>query len=235
MFLSDALPNRRTYRRLISALLSLTCFTASPVHADSTESDAFANGWYATALFGLTSQSDQQLRLEGNGPVQNREVQLDRGGLAGGALGWQFANGWRLEGEFVYQSVDLNDPGFVAPAPRGDGNYASTSVALNALYSLDLFGSPRVRTYVGAGLVRLTEVDIDFESAGRELGFSNSDNGVQLLFGARYRWGERAFVDAGVRWLKVSSLTLEGEDGAIGSIRADYEPWAVTLGVGWMF
>lgn len=154
---------------------------------------------------------------------------------SGGDWAAVVANGWRLEGEFAYQSVDLEDPGFAEPAPRGDRNYASTSLAINALYGFDLFGSPRVRTYVGAGLVRLTEVDIDFESGGREQGFSGSDNGVQLLFGARYRLGERGFVDAGVRWIKASSLTLDGEDGVPGTIRADYEPWALTAGFGWMF
>lgn len=192
-------------------------------------------GPYATALLGLANQSDQELTFSGAGASQQRDVSLDNGGLAGGALGWQFSNGWRLEGEFAYQSVDSGDPGFATPGPQGDGNYASTSVAINALYEFDLFGSPRVRTYVGAGLVRLTEVDIDFEAGGTERSFSGSDNGVQLLFGARYALGERAFVDAGMRWMRASSLTLDGEGSTAGTIRADYEPWAVTVGVGWRF
>jgi len=222
---------RRSAKRLSIPLLLLAAGTLPlPAHAESE-----SQGLYAIALLGLANQSDQTLRLEGSGPGQQREVALDRGGLAGGALGWQFANGWRIEGEFTYQSVDLDDPGFAVPGPSGDGNYASTSLAINALYTFDLFGSPRGRTYVGAGLVRLTEVDIDFESDGRELSFSGSDSGVQLLFGARYRLSERTFVDAGVRWLKASSLTLDGEDGAPGSIRADYAPWAMTVGVGWTF
>jgi opacity protein-like surface antigen len=203
---------------------------ASPLWAGTDEA-----GPYATALFGLASQSDQDLRLEGNGASQKREVALDRGGLAGAALGWEFSNGWRIEGEFVYQSVDLEDPGFAEPAPRGDGNYASTSLAINALYSFDLLGSPKVRTYLGAGLVRLTEVDIDFESGGREQSFSGSDNGLQLLFGARYMLGENFYLDAGLRWLQASSLRLDGEDGTPGSIRADYDPWALTVGIGWNF
>lgn len=227
-----SLPFSNTRRRSIPLWLFAASVVSMPAHAD-VEADTV--GLYATALFGLANQSDQDLRLDGNGPAQRREVTLDRGGLAGGAVGWQFANGWRLEGEFAYQSVDLQDPGFAAPAPRGDGNYASTSVAVNALYSFDLFGSPRVRTYVGAGLVRLTEVDIDFESGGTEQGFSGSDNGVQLLFGARYRLGERAYIDTGLRWLRASSLTLDGEDGVPGTVRADYDPWALTVGIGWMF
>jgi hypothetical protein len=67
------------------------------------------------------------------------------------------------------------------------GNYASTGLALNGLYSFNAFGSEEVRTYVGAGPAWLTEVELD------------------------------------------------GEGATDGRIRADYEPWAATLSVGWRF
>lgn len=192
-------------------------------------------GFYATALLGSTQQSDQRVEWSGSGPSQRREARLDRGIFSGATLGWAFENGWRLEGEFAYQSVDSELSGFVAPAPQGSGNYASTSLAINALYSVDLFGSPRARSYFGAGLVRLTEVDIDFETAAGERSYSGSGSGFQLLAGARYDLGERWYLDAGLRWLKASSLDLDGEGGAVGRLRADYEPWAVTVGLGWRF
>lgn len=192
-------------------------------------------GLYATALIGAAQQSDQRVGFSGAGPGQQRDARLDGGFLSGAALGWQFESGWRLEGEFAYQSVDSELSGFLAPAPTGKGNYASTSLAIHALYQVDLFGSPRVRSYFGAGLVRLTEVDIDVESAAGERSYSGSGHGFQLLAGARYDLGERWYLDAGLRWLRASSLDLDGEAGAIGRLRADYEPWAVTLGVGWRF
>lgn len=192
-------------------------------------------GAYATAVFGLANQSDQTLDFSRAGPTQSVDAALDRGGLAGGAIGWDFGNGWRVEGEFVYQSVDSEVVGFRAPAPNGEGNYASTSVALNAIYSVDLFGSPRTTTYFGAGLVRLTEVDIDFDTAAGERSYSGSGNAFQLLFGARYDLGERWYLDSGLRWLRASSLELDAEDGAVGRIEADYSPWAITVGIGWRF
>jgi outer membrane protein W len=88
---------------------------------------------------------------------------------------------------------------------------------------------------VGAGLAYLTEVDVDFESAGGERSFTGDGFGVQLLAGARYDLGERWFVDAGLRYLAASSLDLEDEGGGTGSIEADYEPWAVVLAVGRRF
>lgn len=192
-------------------------------------------GAYVTALAGWAQQSDQTFEFSGSGPIQRRDARLGSGGLAGGALGWAFDNGWRVEGEFVYQSVDSELRGFVAPAPQGDGNYASTGFAVNAIYSVDLFGSPRARSYFGAGLVRLTEVDVDFETAAGERSYSGSGNGVQLLAGARYDLDENWFLDAGLRWLRASSLDLDAEAAASGRIRADYSPWAITVGIGWRF
>ena len=203
----------------------------------STSGNVFANdkGWYTTAIFGLTSQSDQALEFIQGDNSQTSESPLSNGGLAGATLGYSFASGWRVEGEFIYQSVEAEDPGLLPPAPAGSGNYASTGLALNALYDFDLFGSPNATTYLGVGIVQLTEVDIDFEDGGTELSYSGSDRAFQLLFGARYRLGERLFMDAGLRYLKTSSVRLEGENGALGQIRADYEPWAATVALGSQF
>lgn len=215
--------------------LSLSTFALLSSLLAPASAPANDGGYYATAIFGIASQSDQTLDFSSVGNTQTTDSQLSQGGLAGAALGYAFPSGWRLEAEFAYQSVDAKDPGFVAPAPRGEGNYASTGFALNALYDFDLFGSPKATTYLGAGVVRLTEVDIDFEQGGVERSFSGSDTAFQLLFGARYRIGERFFMDAGLRYLAASSLRLEGEDGAVGQIRADYAPWAATVALGWQF
>lgn len=56
-----------------------------------------------------------------------------------------------------------------------------------------------------------------------------------MLAGARYEVGERWFVDAGVRYLTVGEVELDGEDATDGRIKADYEPWAATFSVGWQF
>lgn len=200
---------------------------------------AFAQerGPYVTLIAGLTGQRDQTLDFQNAGTSVRADTGFDSGILGGGAVGYRFENGWRLEGEFAYQSVDHDGKAFagVGAGPVGTGNYASTSLAINGLYEFDLLGSPRARTYVGAGLVYLTEVDIDFERNGAERSFSGSGAGVQFLAGARYDIGERWFVDAGLRYLAASSLELEEESGGAGRIEADYAPWAATIGVGLRF
>ena len=59
--------------------------------------------------------------------------------------------------------------------------------------------------------------------------------GVQLLAGARYEIGGQWFLDAGLRYLSAGEVTMEGEGAATGRVRADYEPWSATVGVGWRF
>jgi opacity protein-like surface antigen len=135
------------------------------------------------------------------------------------------------------QSVRLSGDG---PTQSGDGslppgNFASTSLALNGLYSFNLFGREEIRTYVGLGVAWLTEVDIDFEQGGQELSDSGDGVGVQLLAGARCEIGERWFLDAGPRYLSAGEVTMDGEGAATGRVRADYEPWSATLGAGWRF
>jgi opacity protein-like surface antigen len=192
--------------------------------------------WYATATGGLTTQSDQELRYTRPGAGESTaRLPLDTGFLSGGAIGRYFGSAWRVEVEFAYQSVDHPSFSLGLGGPSGAGNYASTSVAVNALRELDLFGSPKVRTYLGLGAVYLTEVDVDFEADDVESSFSGSDSGVQLLLGARYQLGERAFLDAGLRYLLASGVELEGEEGAPGTVRADYEPLALTVSFGWRF
>ena len=138
------------------------------------------------------------------------KLPLDTGFLAGGGIGRYLNDDWRIEAEFIYQSVDHPTFSLAGGGTSGDGNYASTSVAVNALREFDLFGSPRARTYAGLGAVYATEVDVDFESGGIERSFSGSGGGLQALLGVRYAFGKRAFIDAGVRYLLISNVKLDG-------------------------
>ena len=216
--------------RIESALLA-ACLAAGPAIA-SADDDAHL---YATANFGANFMSDQPVRLSGDGPTQSGDASLGSGLLAGAAVGRAFSRSFRAEAEFVYQSVDHDGVRLTGGGSLPSGNFASTALALNGLYSFNLFGREEVRTYVGLGVAWLTEVDIDFEQGGQELSYSGDGFGVQLLAGARYDFGERWFLDAGLRYLSAGEVTMDGEGAATGRVRADYEPWSATFGVGWRF
>lgn len=204
------------------------------VGAISKEAQADEEGWYAGVMGGVAGQSDQALLLDGASREEGSGA-FSSGLLAGGSIGFAFGNGWRAEGEFAYQSVDRDNQPFTAPGLQGEGNYASTGFGLNVLYTFDLFGSPSAQTYLGAGFVVLTEVDIDFETPAGERSFSGDETAWQVLAGVRYYVGDHWYLDLGLRQLRASNLRLEAEEGAIGVVRGDYAPWAVTLGVGWRF
>jgi opacity protein-like surface antigen len=192
-------------------------------------------GPYLSLSAGVTGLSGQDLSYTAPGATTSGRLSPDTGFATGGAFGYRFAGPWRVEAEFMYRTADhdgLRLPGVGNLAP---GNFASTAAALNALYEFDLFGSPRVRSFAGLGAVWLTEVDIDFESAGTETSFSGDGFGVQAIFGARYDLGERWFLESSVRYLAAGSVDLRDEADPVRRLDADYDPWSVTVGIGWKF
>ncbi|NJN64557.1 MAG: porin family protein [Acidobacteria bacterium] len=220
---------------MLRGFRSLSIIVAVSAAAFAPAALAGESGFYISATGGLTWQNDQDLQWTSPSGSERGEARLDSGFLAGGAFGYDFGNGWRVEGEFIYQSVDHGGGALTAPGVTGEGNYASTSIGVNGLYEFDLFGSPKARTYVGAGLAFFDEIDIDFEGEGIENSYSGGDIGFQILAGARYDVGERFFLDAGLRCVSVSSVDLEDEGTSGQTISADYQPWSVTAGVGFRF
>jgi outer membrane protein W len=218
-----------THRFRLPLLLTL------PLVFLAARAQAAPEGAYATAFGGGVFQSDQTFDFRDGALSERGDAGFSGSFSAGASLGYGWSNGWRLEGDFAYQSVDKDAGTFSGAGPVGDGNYASTSFGLNALYEFNAFGSDSVRTYVGAGAAFLTEVDVDFESAGVERSFSGDGVGLQLLAGARYDLGQRWFLDAGVRYLMASGLDLEEEGPSTAVIEADYAPWSVMVAVGWRF
>jgi outer membrane protein W len=213
------------------SVLLAACLASGPAIA-AADDDAH---WYATANVGANFMSDQSVRISGDGPTQTGDADLSTGLLTGAAVGRAFNRSFRAEAEFVYQAVDHDGVRLDGGGSLPSGNYASTALALNGLYTFNAFGNQNVRTYVGLGVAWLTEVDIDFEQGGQELSYSGDGFGVQLLAGARYEIGGRWFLDAGVRYLDAGEITMDGEAAAPGRVRADYEPWSATLGIGWRF
>jgi opacity protein-like surface antigen len=210
------------------ASLSCACSLAAPVGAHA---QTEAGPWYAQIVVGAATQAARRFDFADGASRDSGKTSMRFGALTGAALGYQ-AGPWRIEGEFIYQSTDMKRAPFGGAGPAGSGNFASTSIAVNALREFDLIGKPSARTYLGIGAVRLTEVDADFEAGNAERSFSGKGSGVQLLAGARYDLGSRWFVDAGVRGLWARRLTLREESGT-GQIDARYRPWAVTVALGW--
>ena len=192
--------------------------------------DAQAEGdWYATAKFAYNTLDDQDIEYTAAGNTVNGRAEFDGGFAAGATGGYRFNDNWRLEGEVLYRTNDLDTANIPGVGTFTDGDYSSVAIGVNGLYDFNLFGSDKTRAYVGAG------VDIDFEENGVESSYSGDDIGFQVMLGARYDMSERWFLETDVRYFFASDIDMSGEDNAVGSVSADYEPLSVTAGIGWRF
>ena len=193
------------------------------------------DNWYATAKFGFNTLGDQTVSYVGPGGSSSGNTKFDGGFAAGGAVGYEFGNNWRLEGEVLYRTSELDTADVAGLGTFTEGDYSSVAIAVNGLYDFNLFGNENVKTYVGAGLGWLQEIDIDFEQDGVEQSFSTDDIGFQAMFGARYELGENWFIDAEARYFFASDIEMTAEDNAIGTITADYDPLTFAVSVGLSF
>lgn len=100
-------------------------------------------GYYVSGEGGVSLPPDLSLNSVTLG--KNTES-FGTGFAAGGALGYDYGNGWRIELNSLYQHTDLNRLNG-APAT---GHLSSTSVMANATY--DLLPDAPFTPYVGAGL-----------------------------------------------------------------------------------
>ncbi len=151
-------------------------------------------------------------------------------GFAGGfAFGADFDQ-LTFELDYLYRSNEFDRVTFADGRTVQEGNYASVTIGANAYYRF----RPQAawQPYLGAGLAWVQEVDVDFEENGVETSFETDEFGWQLAAGVRLTSSKRWLVDAQVRWLNTSDITMEAEDG-VGTVTADYSPLNLLVAVGW--
>ena len=192
--------------------------------------------WYATANFGLGSLSSETLTYFDGNESSTAGADFDSGFGAGATLGYRFANGWALEGEFMYRTNDLEPIDVPGHGSYEEGDFASLAIGINALYRFQLGASGKFEGYIGPGLVYLQEIDIDFENPGeQEVSFETDDMAWQLKLGGRYDLSKRWFADASATYLVGSGIQVERFGGSTQTIESDYNHLMVSVGVGFRF
>ena len=187
---------------------------------------ALADGnFYLKAFGGVSSLGADTLSLDGTASA----LDLDTGAIFGGAAGYDYANSpWSVEVEFAYRTADASP---VASVGTG-GDFASTALMLNGIYTFD---SPGAFTpYVGLGLGVLTEVDFDVD-AGAAAGEYNATGtfAVQAMLGASYAVSARVSLYGELRYLAAGSQTLDGPGGS--TLEADYDSFDALFGLSLQF
>ena len=228
LFANRRPPSRRTLVNWLSrAPAVLACLLMSAlVPVPATASDE--GGWYAGVLVGRTYNGADTANLSG--------TSLGSGGFAidfeealsfGASGGYSFPSGLRLEGEYLYRTNELESVAVTAQSVD-DGDYSSVGVAGNILF--DFRRNKRVRPYVGVGAVWIQEVDIDFESGGRETSFETDGFGVQAMGGVQFDVAPRWVLDFQIRSLDADEVEMEQEAGS-GVAAVDYAPVNLQLAV----
>lgn len=179
-------------------------------------------GIYIEAFGGASMLRDTTVK----GAVAGKAT-FGTGPVVGGALGYDSADLWfRPEIEFAYRS---GDAGAFAGGARGD--FASTTVMLNAHYDFDRLGA--FTPYVGLGVGYVTEIDFDI-TGGVAPGQYNDTGGVayQAMAGASYAATDRIGLSAELRYFDAGSRTLAS---STRRITADYQTFELVLGARYRF
>ena len=191
--------------------------------------------WYVTADLGVNFLGSEDLAYRDGTTTGNASADFDPSFAGGATVGWRVNDRWRLEGELMYRRNEMDDITLPGVGASTEGDFASLSLGASALYDFNLFGNEDVTSFVGAGVVFVQEIDIDFEVGGQETSFETDDIGFQVQFGARYDFGERWFLDARVRYLALSGVELEFPSDTSRIVEADYAPLTVSAGIGYRF
>ncbi|MFK7887942.1 MAG: OmpW family protein [Gammaproteobacteria bacterium] len=215
--------------RYMQILATALIFTASSAHAQR-DSD-----FYASAVAGIGFLGSEDLTYRDDLSTSTAEGDFEASIAAGGTVGYYVNEQWRIEGELMYRRNELEPVTIDGIGAATEGDFASLSAVVSALYDFKPFGNDRLTAYVGAGIAFVQEIDIDFEIEGVETSFESDELGLQLQFGARYDINESLFIDAGVRYLTLSGAEMEFPSDTSRVVEADYSPFTISAGLGWRF
>jgi OOP family OmpA-OmpF porin len=184
-------------------------------------------GFYARAYGGISTLSDTKVSVG----ISSASGKFSGSTLAGGAFGYDYAGPWRAEVEYTYRSSDVKVPDSFA----GGGDYASTAILVNGLYSLGEVGP--LRPYLGAGLGFTREVDFDLKKQkgpsappSSAVGSYSSSGRLayQAIAGAEVSFGDRWSGFGELRAFAIDSPNLSGSGK---KLRADYQTFDVLIGI----
>ncbi len=191
--------------------------------------------FYATAIVGVGFLGSQNLNYRDGTIDSSVTGDFDASFNGGGTVGYRVNDQWRVEGELLYRRNDMNDVTLAGIGVSTEGDYASLTVGLSALYDFRPFDSDRLSAYVGAGIAFVQEIDIDFEVGGSEVSFETDEVGLQVQVGGRYALTDALYIDAGIRYMTLSDVKMLFPADTSRIVEADYAPLSATVGLGWRF
>lgn len=139
-----------------------------------------AQGVYVSGNLGVAMPSDIDA-TDSTTPGLILSIESDPGYALGAAVGYDFGNNIRIEGEFSYQQSDIDKISVLGFDLDSSGDSSAFGIGLNGYYDFTNKSSFTPFITAGAGLAKV-EID-DFAIAGTSLG-SEDDTVFAYQFGA---------------------------------------------------
>ncbi len=155
-------------------------------------------GWYLSLGAGANWLQDGQIDefSSGGSPSTTNEFEWENGFIAVGAVGYDFANNWRVEFEVAYRNNDVDSflPSGGSPTTAAGADIWELSQMVNVLYDFDLGGnwSASAGAGIGGNLVVFNPgCSFNFESSNCNVDTDDYVVAGQLIAQAAYRFSER--------------------------------------------
>jgi len=219
--------SRLAWIATVSAIaLSPAAFAAdSGTDADSKSGLTQGDGWYFSGSTGLSLMENSTSRGAGG----HFDTSADPGFAVNGAVGKEFGNGFRAEGELGYRQLSLDHVtsygGGLGSGGAG-GDAEAFSVMGNGYYDFDT-GGP-IKPYIGAGLgfaqVSLSNATVNGRSLvdDEDLVFA-----YQAMAGVGYQVNPKGTLFLGYRYFAVDDPSF---NSAIGPVQSEMATHNVEVG-----
>lgn len=157
-------------------------------------------GPYASFSAGMALQSDSDFNIEGN----DAELSYDPGYALSAAIGADFRD-FRIEGEFGYKSVDMDQASAFGMSENVDGTVSNLSFMGNAY--LNFWNRSQVTPYLMGG-VGISNVEIEVgDSSEDEVTFA-----FQAGAGLSFAMSDTVSLDLSYRYFNTPALEINDID-----------------------
>ena len=216
-------------RSISLAVVSTATFFATTAWAQD-------GNWYGTASVGLGSLDSETLVFDNGTETSSARAEFESSFAGGGAIGYRFSNGWALEGDIMYRRNEMDPIDIPNLGNFTEGDFASLSLGINALYHFEFDRWPAFSAYVGGGFVFIEEIDIDFDDNGaQEISFETDDTAFQVKLGGHYDFNDRWFMDGGLTYLTAGDVTMTLPADGTQSVTTNYDHLTASIGIGIRF
>ncbi|PXY00779.1 hypothetical protein DF185_12805 [Marinifilum breve] len=213
----------------IAIIVSVLCFSSIKTEAQNKNQEHK----FFLKLYGGGSHV-ANMNINGQDAELLNSIHIDTkiGFSSGISIGYQWNEkiatvlGWEYKSNSSSTSIDNLEY---------DGNYASNIIYLDGLYSL--YKNDKSTLYTGAGLAMIEEIDLDYETNGSEVSFSESGRiGVHLILAYDYELSRRWILNTELRKSFFSKFDLKEEGGSNQTlVDLKYNPTTLNIGIKYMF